>query len=880
MYVQRRLAWARLVLQPLTLVATMTVIAIACILVYLVKYENGHAHDSAVKNGNNLAEAIEHYLSSSIRSADEMLLLARSYLTIHQDEQSFLSWIRQSRIAESAFRMTLVGSDGKIKFSSTGTQVAGLDVRDRDYFQAHVDSESDELFISKPLKFRATGRWSIVVSRRVNLSDGSFAGVINAAFEYDRLEKFLSSLELDTGGFIALIGLDGIIRARAVDGRLMPEAIGRSLPDANALRLYKQAPSGHYWMTGGEFEQSRRMVTYRLVKGFPLIVLIAQIERNILVRAEATKKAYYGFASAAATVVLLAAAFGISRRRKLTIASEALKDTNARFSTALAHMSQGLCMFDAAHRIVVANDRYRELFQLPAELIQPGTNLAKILDYRIAAGNYGGPALNGDVTAYFNHSDEFQEELSDGRVVLTICGKTNEGGWLTTHKDISERLKHEAQVLFLAHHDALTGLPSRAVFLERMADACARHRRLGMLFNILVLDLDRFKQVNDTLGHPAGDTLLIQVAGRLKSTLRDTDVLARLGGDEFALVQSCETDPRGSAQSLASRIINAIVEPFTIGAEEVTIGTSIGIALAPEHGTTSDGLLKMADLALYHAKSQGGSSYAFFDPAFSAAANDQRQIEDDLRSAITLGQLELHYQPIVDATTMDTRGVEALLRWRHPQKGLINPEQFVPSAEASGLITRIGEWVLLTACMEAANWPSTIKLAVNLSAVQFRSPRLADQVICALAQSGLPPERLELEITETALVRNQSECLAVLRQFKAVGISIALDDFGTGYSSLSHLTTFPFDKIKIDKSFTQNITKRADSAAVISAILALAQSLDVETTAEGVETEEQLKLLRMAGVSSIQGHLIKRPGPASELRFSSRSFHQKVGHAA
>jgi len=401
-----------------------------------------------------------------------------------------------------------------------------------------------------------------------------------------------------------------------------------------------------------------------------------------------------------------------------------------------------------------------------------------------------------------------------------------------------------------------------------------------MWFNILVLDLDRFKQVNDTLGHPAGDALLSRVAGRLKSTLRETDVLARLGGDEFALLQSCETDPRGSAQALANRIIDVIAKPFTICGEEVTIGTSIGIALAPEHGTTSDDLLKMADLALYHTKSQGGSSYAFFDPAFSAAANDQQQVENELRSAIAQGQLELHYQPIVDATTLDVCGAEALIRWRHPQKGLIFPEQFIPSAEACGLITRIGEWVFLTACTEAVNWPSSIKLAVNLSAVQFRSPRLVDQVNCALAQSGLPPERLELEITETALVQNQSECLSILRQFKAAGISIALDDFGTGYSSLSHLTTFPFDKIKIDKSFTQNITTRADSAAVISAILALAQSLDVETTAEGVESEEQLKLLRMAGVSSIQGHLIRRPCPASELGFNSRPFHQKVDHAA
>jgi diguanylate cyclase (GGDEF)-like protein len=711
------------------------------------------------------------------------------------------------------------------------------------------------------------------------MSDGTFAGVINAAFEYDQLEKFLSSQELDKGGFIALIGLDGVIRARAVDGRLMTEAIGKSLPHANALKLYKQAPSGHYWTIGGVFEQSRRLVTYRVVNGFPLIILAAQIERNIMAQAESTQKVYYGFGGAAATLIVVATAFGISRRRKLTIATGTLKDTNARFSTALAHMSQGLCMVDASLRIVVANERYRELFELPDKLVQPGTNLGKILEYRVAAGKYGGPPLNGDVTAYLSHSDEFQEDLN-GRVVLTRCKRTNEEGWLTTHEDITERRKNEEQVLFLAHHDALTGVANRVAFLEKIADASARHRQLGERFNVFVLDLDRFKQVNDTFGHPAGDDVLRQVVDRVKSTMRETDVLARLGGDEFALLQSVENDPRGAAQSLASRIIDVIAEPFVIAGENITVGTSIGIALAPEHGTTSNDLLKMADLALYHTKSKGGNNYAFFDPTFSAAANDQQQVENELRSALTHGQLELHYQPIVDAMTLEVRGAEALIRWRHPQNGLIPPDRFIQVAEACGLITRIGEWVLLAACTEAAGWPSSIKLSVNLSAVQFRSAGLVDHVISALAQSSLPPERLELEITETTLVQNQSECLSIIRQLKAFGISIALDDFGTGYSSLSHLITFPLDKIKIDKSFTQNMTKRSDCAAIISAVLALAQSLNLATTAEGVETDEQLQLLRIAGVSTVQGYLIKKPCPASDLGFGPPAFCQGVGRAA
>jgi PAS domain-containing protein len=336
------------------------------------------------EKGDNLTEAVEQYLSNSINSADEMLLLARSYYQTHQDEQGFLHWIRQSGLAETAFRVSLIGIDGKIKVSSTGTQVAGLDVSDRDYFQTHTDGGSDQLFISRPLNLRATGRWSIIISRRVNLNDGTFAGVINAAFDYDRLEQFLPSLDLDNGGFVALIGIDGVIRARTADRHLLTGEIGRSLADGTVLQLYKQAPSGHNWTAGGVSEQSRRLVTYRLVKGFPLIVLVSQAEPNILAQTETTHKAYYGFGGAIAIVVLVAAAFGIARTRTLTIATETLRVTNARFFAALAHMSQGLCMFDREQRLLVSNDRFADLYGVPSDLLAPGCSLSSILEQRKA----------------------------------------------------------------------------------------------------------------------------------------------------------------------------------------------------------------------------------------------------------------------------------------------------------------------------------------------------------------------------------------------------------------------------------------------------------------------------------------------------------------
>jgi diguanylate cyclase (GGDEF)-like protein/PAS domain S-box-containing protein len=435
-------------------------------------------------------------------------------------------------------------------------------------------------------------------------------------------------------------------------------------------------------------------------------------------------------------------------------------------------------------------------------------------------------------------------------------------------EDVTERKKTEQRIAFLAHHDALTGLANRAALIQKIEEAAARQRRLQEPFTVLLLDLDRFKQVNDTLGHPAGDALLIEVATRLKSLLRETDVLARLGGDEFAVIQAGESDQREAAKLLAERIIEMLRQPFEIDGGNISIGTSIGIALAAELETGSGDLLKMADLALYRAKSAGRNGYCFFDSEMSEIASARQEIESDLRRAVQQNEFELHYQPIVDSKTRRICSAEALVRWRHPTKGLIYPDLFIPLAEETGLITQIGDWVLRAACTEAATWPAEVKVAVNLSLVQFRKTNLPDLVMRVLADTGLPPERLELEITETALIESAAECLPALRQFKAVGITIVLDDFGTGYSSLSQLAMFPFDRIKIDKSFTQNLTKRSECAAIISATLTLAQSLDIATTAEGVETVDQYRLLRLAGVTSLQGYLFKRPGPASEINFT------------
>jgi diguanylate cyclase (GGDEF)-like protein len=435
------------------------------------------------------------------------------------------------------------------------------------------------------------------------------------------------------------------------------------------------------------------------------------------------------------------------------------------------------------------------------------------------------------------------------------------------------------RVLELAQTDILTGLPNRAFFLEQLKDAGSYERGKRSMFAILMLDLDRFKNVNDSLGHAAGDALLRQVALRLRSTLRPDDVLARLGGDEFAMIQAGCNDQRASSIDLAGRISKLIAEPFQLPGHRVEIGTSIGIAIAPEHGSDQEQLLKKADLALYRSKSAGRNCFTLYDAAMSAELEARNMLEGDLRDAIARCLFELHYQPFFDVQTGRRRGVEALVRWRHPIRGLIPPDQFIPLAEETGLIVALGEWIIRQACDDATSWPDDAKVSVNLSPVQFKQAELFDVVESALQQSGLQPERLEIEITESVLLERAAENYAFMERLKGIGVSLALDDFGTGYSSLSCLTTFPFDKIKIDKSFMGSLSMHHKSSAIISSIVTLARGLNMSVTAEGVETREQLEGLRTLGVNFAQGYLLGRPMPIGELEAQPETFRSHLDAA-
>ncbi len=556
------------------------------------------------------------------------------------------------------------------------------------------------------------------------------------------------------------------------------------------------------------------------------------------------------------------------RNESLQIQEIELRTQNERFNAALNNMSHGLCMADSAERIIVFNARFAHLFSLDST-VHPGTTLSKLITEADARGWKGAAALRQvfaeqqELIRSRRHSSFIQEQ-GDGRTFAVSHQPMSGGGWVATYEDITERRRAESQIAYMAHHDALTDLANRVLFRSQLEQALSEAQREGTAVAVLCLDLDRFKDVNDSLGHVTGDALLRIVASRLQGCVREGDVVARLGGDEFAVLQVATRGVQ-DCTALAMRIVDAIGAPYDLDGQEVVIGTSIGIALASGEKVAPDQLLKHADLALYRAKADGRGTFRFFEPEMDAQLQARRALEVDLRKALANREFELFYQPQINIQANEISGFEALLRWRHPERGLISPSEFIPVAEDIGLISPLGEWVVEQACNEAAAWPEGIKVAVNLSPVQFRNKGLVQTVSRALANSGLSPRRLELEITESVLLQDNDATVAILHQLRRLGVRIAMDDFGTGYSSLSYLRSFPFDKIKIDQSFVRELSSRADCLAIVQSIASLGASLDMTTVAEGVETEDQYLQIRAAGCTEVQGYYFGRPKPAREL---------------
>ncbi|MBN8994042.1 MAG: EAL domain-containing protein [Rhizobiales bacterium] len=540
-----------------------------------------------------------------------------------------------------------------------------------------------------------------------------------------------------------------------------------------------------------------------------------------------------------------------------------------RFDTALNNMPHGLAMFDSEGRLVVANNRLIELFDLPKGLDVNGMTARELLTHSVGAGQAPHLDVEHFISDFEAHlagvMGSIFVEIRDGQTLALTRQRMENGGSVVIAEDITDRRKAEERIHHLAHYDSLTDLPNRTYLHDALQRMLSDMRRSGPLA-ILFVDLDQFKQVNDTLGHPRGDELLRAVAGRLRGLLRRSDVVARFGGDEFVVLQS-PVRSTAEATELADRIVEQLSYPYQIDGHQIVIGASVGIAMAPRDGVDADSLLKNADMALYHAKVGGRGAWRFFEPEMDARAQARRAVELDLRRALAEGEFELFFQPLLNLRTMRVTTCEALIRWRHPQRGMVPPMEFIPVAEDMGLIIEIGDWVLRQACLECMRWPSDVRVAVNLSPIQFRRDNLQVVIAQALAHSKLPANRLEVEITESVLLQDVKKAREMLEQFAEMGVRVSLDDFGTGYSGLSYLNSFPFHKVKIDRSFVRSLDGDERALTLLRGVANLTASLGMTVTVEGVETEAQLATLAAEpAIDEAQGYLFSVPIPARQIR--------------
>jgi len=701
------------------------------------------------------------------------------------------------------------------------------------------------------------------------------------------------ALAVPVGNFY--VDYSNIAETLAFKGRLNAARVGQYIYTHDSLWQYQQLRLAELIQLPEAGEQPIRQEIYDkdgslvLEEGAALhaplieqrspIVVAGETVGTLVVQASLWDSIIEAFYVALLSVTLGLAAYLTVRWLPLRALDRALEDLRAseralaaqndRLDAAMTNMVQGLCMYDADGKLLLFNPRFAEIYGLPKDKVTVGMTthqlMAALTKYGAAADvDSVGTLTLREAIARERKPGAFVQRLTDGRSISISYRPRPDGGFVVTFEDITDRLAAEERVKHLAHFDSLTDLPNRVTFYERM-DSILTHLRRDESVAVLSLDLDHFKNVNDTLGHPVGDLMLKAVAERMRSCIRGEDLIARLGGDEFALVQVPSAEQPPDLPGLASRLIEVVGAPYEIEDHQIVIGLSIGIAIAPADGNQPDVLMKNADLALYRAKADGGGTYRFFEVAMDARMQARRVLELDLRKAVVNREFELDYQPIINVKTGAITSCEALVRWHHPQRGLIAPMDFIPVAEETGLIVPIGDWVLTQACNDAARWPKNIVVAVNLSPAQFKNRNLVQSVANALKKSGLPAERLELEITELSLLEETDGAFAVLRQLRDLGIKIAMDDFGTGYSSLSYLRRFPFDKIKIDQSFIRDLPHKEDSVAIVRAVVGLSSSLGMTTTAEGVETTDQLASLTSEGCNEFQGFLFSRPKPAAEV---------------
>jgi diguanylate cyclase (GGDEF)-like protein len=848
----------------------MVIIAMLWAGVFL-KYAGDIQEDKreAERTNRNFAMVFEENVLRSIGEIDKALLYLRRSVETRQGSTDFGTIVNTTDVlSEIIVQVAIIDAKGIMRASNAGPQPApALDLSDREHYRVHVGSKQDRLFISKPVIGRASGKWSVQFSRRFLNRDGNFAGVVVASLNPAHLTQFYDKIDYGSSASIALIGSDGVVRSSG--GSAADFALGQDLA---GTELYSRMRAGsNATFEDGSTADDSRLVTVRKVRDNPLWVSVST-NNNEIYKTSLAALQLNAFAAVVLTLIILAAMERILR----TEARARLKAEQLQLT--LENMSQGIMLVTKDLQIPIINSRCGELLGLPSDLVERPPRFDQLVELQADMGEvrdvteWTGPTVaahsgTSDASGQFTISER---RMPNGSVIEVRSGHLSDGSFVQTFTDITKRCEAEAHVARLASEDPLTRLPNRRVFsstldqLSRQACPASADAAPDMAFAVLFLDLDRFKVVNDTLGHRIGDLLLQEVANRLKGALPAGALLARLGGDEFAVVQT-SVESRAALETLANSLTEVVSQPYEIDGHRIRSSVSIGIAVGPRDGDNTDDLLMAADLALYAVKAGTRGTYRFYQKAMNEEINDRRQIEMDLREALERNELELHYQPIIDLRRNAVTGFEALARWRHPVRGMVPPAVFIPVAEDSGLILPLGTWALTEACRRAAEWPDDLKVAVNLSPVQFSTPNLYDAIKSTLAETGLAPHRLELEITERIFMEDSEKTLSILHRLKQLGIRIAMDDFGTGYSSLSYLRSFPFDKIKVDRAFVSDLAAGTEHVVIVQAVVSIARALGMTTTAEGVETVGQQEFLAALGCDQGQGYLFSAPVPIAKV---------------
>jgi len=865
-----------------SLVGSVVLLNLVALVIAALGLSQSHdrREERATTASKNLAVVLEREIGSLVDKVDLVLLtvtdeVARTQAAPNADPAALDGFMKQqSKRVPELHGLRTADANGEVAYGFGLAQGVRANLADRPYFIQLAGQSPAGLVISKPVISRVSGEWEIVLARRLDRPDGSFGGVVYATITLQHFIDMFSTIDTGPGGVVALRDAElGAIARQPVITSIGGDVGNATVSPKLRAPVMAGETAGTYTGAGGDGIE--RTVSFRRISHYPMYIVVGLGTNDYLAewRAEVTKAVVFGCAFLLITVLFAVMLYRSWRRREADV--DALRVQERKFRTLLESSPDALVISDANEIITVVNRQAVQMFgYAPHELI--GQPIDVLLPQRYRGLHLALPKANGAP------ADPVKERSKDRDLwAVTQAGRefpisislspidTEQGGMMAAAiRDMTERRASEERIEFLAHHDALTGLPNRLVVQSRFEQATAQAARTGSKVAVLLLDLDNFKTINDSLGHLTGDSLLKAVAERLHECARETDTISRQGGDEFLAVfaQLADAEAVGSA---IERLVQCFHPPCVADGHEIPVSFSLGISLYPDDGRDFGTLLQKADIAMYQAKAAGRNTYRFFDEAMNVASAENLQMRNGLRLALDRGEFVLHYQPQIELATGRVVGAEALLRWCHPELGLVPPGRFIPVAEESGLIVPIGDWVLHEVCRQAVAWRDAglplDSIAVNLSAVQFGRGNVESVVRSALSASGLAPSCLELELTESILIQNVDSVLTTVKRLKLLGVKLSIDDFGTGYSSLSYLKRFAFDKLKIDQSFIRDLATDAENAAIVRAILQMAHGLGLKTIAEGVETQPALESLLALRCDEAQGYLFARPMPAAQL---------------